>query len=147
MNIRLITLHDEAWDPVIKYAENCSWRAGKSLADLMRNDGFTDWERVVAAFDADSICGFCTITKTDCIPDVAYTPYIGYVFVAEACRGQRLSERMIRCAMQYLKSQGFGRVYLVSDHVNLYEKYGFHVIDRKTAPWGAEEKIYMQELL
>ena len=31
-------------------------------------------------------------------------------------------------------------------HKNLYEKYGFHVIDRKIAPWGSEEKIYMQEL-
>ena len=47
--------------------------------------------------------------------------------------------------MDYLKSVGFDKVYLVSDHVNLYEKYGFRVIDRKIAPWGSEEKIYMQE--
>ena len=29
---------------------------------------------------------------------------------------------------------------------NLYEKYGFNVIDRKTAPWGSVEKIYMRKL-
>ena len=29
---------------------------------------------------------------------------------------------------------------------NLYEKYGFEVIDRKTAPWGSVEKIYMKNL-
>lgn len=26
------------------------------------------------------------------------------------------------------------KVYIASDHENLYEKYGFRVIDRKTAP-------------
>ncbi|MDO4298341.1 MAG: hypothetical protein Q4C59_07700 [Lachnospiraceae bacterium] len=45
-----------------------------------------------------------------------------------------------------MKYQGFEEVYLVSDHVNLYEKYGFSVVDRKMAPWGEEEKIYWQRL-
>ncbi len=48
--------------------------------------------------------------------------------------------------MDYLKLVGFDRVYLVTDHENLYEKYGFEVIDRKTAPWGSVEKIYMKNL-
>jgi hypothetical protein len=47
--------------------------------------------------------------------------------------------------MDYLKGVGFDQVYLVSDHENLYEKYGFRVIDRKIAPWGSEEKIYMKK--
>ena len=46
--------------------------------------------------------------------------------------------------MDYLKNAGFDKAYLVSDHENLFEKYGFVVIDRKIAPWGSEEKIYMQ---
>ena len=53
---------------------------------------------------------------------------------------------MIEFAMRHLKSIGFDRVYVVSDHENLYEKYGFTVIDKKIAPWGEEEKIYMQKL-
>ena len=48
-------------------------------------------------------------------------------------------------AIDYLKTVGFDKVYIVSDHENLYEKYGFSVTDRKTAPWGSEEKIYMQK--
>ena len=44
-----------------------------------------------------------------------------------------------------LKVLVFNKVYLVSDHENLYEKYGFSVIDRKMAPWGSEEKIFMQK--
>jgi len=84
----------------------------------MDDQGFVDWERVIVALDKESICGFCTVTKTDCIPDVDYSPYIGYIFVGEMYRGQRLSEKMIQYAMKYLKSLGFDKAYLVSDHVN-----------------------------
>ena len=146
MNIKTLTSADKLWSKVKKYAENCSWRAGKALAQMMDKGAFQDWERVVAALDGEEICGYCTVAKTDCIPDVEYTPYIGFLFVDEAYRGNRLSQQIILHAMDYLKSVGFEKVYLVSDHVNLYEKYGFQVIDRRMAPWGEEEKIYVQKL-
>jgi len=57
-----------------------------------------------------------------------------------------LSQELISYAMSYLKALGFHQVFLVSDHENLYEKYGFKVIDRKPAPWGETEKIYMHIL-
>jgi len=53
---------------------------------------------------------------------------------------------MLRYASEYVKQIGFDKVYLVSDHENLYEKYGFIVVDRVIAPWGEEEKIYEQKL-
>ena len=146
MNIEILSPSSPLWEPVAQYADACSWGAGKALARDMRSGAFTDWERVFAALDGERVCGFCTAAKTDCIPDVPYTPYIGFVFVDEACRGRRLSQKLIQAAMAYLKSVGFDRVYLTSDHENLYEKYGFTVIDRKTAFWGAEEKIYTQAL-
>lgn len=144
MNFRTITSADELWRKVRNYAESCSWRAGKTLANAMDNHGFIDWERVVVAIDNGKICGYCTVSKTDCIPDVDYTPYIGVMFVGEEYRGHRLSQQLIEYAIDYIKDIGFDRAYIVSDHENLYEKYGFRVIDRKNAPWGAEEKVYMR---
>ena len=146
MDLKTITVSDELWHRVKDYAANCSWRAGKALANAMDKNEFEDWERVAVAYEGEEICGYCTITKTDCIPDVDYTPYIGFLFVGEEYRGRRISQKLIQCAMDYLKSVGFEEVYLVSDHVNLYEKYGFCVVDRKTSKWGTEEKIYMQKL-
>lgn len=146
MIIKAITASDEMWNKVKSYAYNCSWKAGKSLAKAMMNNDFKDWERVIVAFDNNEICGYCTVAKTDCIPNLIYSPYIGYLFVDEECRGNRLSQKLIVYSMKYLKSIGFDKVYLVSDHENLYEKYGFKVIDRKMSPWGSEEKIYIQEL-
>ncbi len=146
MNFKAITSSDELWRRVRNYAEGCSWRAGKALANRMDNNEFGDWESVIAAMDGEKICGYCTVSKTDCIPAADYTPYVGFIFVGEEHRGNRLSQRLIQYAMDYIETLGYNKVYIVSDHENLYEKYGFRVIDRKMAPWGSEEKIYMREL-
>ncbi|WP_211237343.1 GNAT family N-acetyltransferase [Paenibacillus massiliensis] len=63
--------------------------------------------------------------------------------MGEQHRGNRLSEKLILSVLTYAKELGFEKVYLVSDHVNLYEKYGFVKIDEKEAPWGAMETIFM----
>lgn len=146
MQINTITPSDRLWKKVEEYAENCSWRAGKSLSDKMKKHSFEDWERVVICFEDDDIYGYLAVDKNDCIPNISYTPYISYVFVGEEYRGNRISQKMIEFALSYLKSLGFDRAHIVSDHENLYEKYGFEVIDRKVAPWGALEKIYMRKL-
>jgi GNAT superfamily N-acetyltransferase len=102
----------------------------------MQDNVFTDWERVFVATDGDKIVGFCTFTKEDGIPDVEYSPYIGYIFVDEAYRGQRLSEQMIETVISYAKNLQFREIYIVSDHIGLYEKYGFVKIDEKVDERG-----------
>ena len=145
MTIKPLVNEDDMWEAVINYADNCSWGAGKNLARQMRTSDFRDWERVFIALVDNQIAGYCTLAKTDCIPKVPYTPYIGYMFVGEPYRGHRFSEKLINFALAYAKRVGFDKVYLVSDHVNLYEKYGFIKIDEKPAPWNPEtlETIFM----
>jgi predicted N-acetyltransferase YhbS len=143
MKIIPITTPDSEWQMTIDYADSCPWKAGLFLARAMRENQFNAWERVFVAIEGETIIGFCTLAKTDCVPDVPYSPYIGYVFVDEKHRGRRISESMIREALGYAKTLSFQKVYLVSDHVNLYEKYGFTQIDTKEDVWGRMEKIYV----
>ena len=139
MKIKQLHFGDPAWEALAEYAYHCSWGVGKLLAKQMRANGFTDFERVFAALEGSEFAGFCTFVKTDCIPDVPYTPYISAVFVGESYRGNRLSERLIRSGLEYAKLLGFDKVYLVSNHVNFYEKYGFVKIDAKPAPWNPDD--------
>lgn len=141
-----LDIHDERWWEVASFANRCSWGAGLTLAKMMREARFKDWERVFAAVCDGRIVGYCAFLETDCIENVPYGPYIGYVFVDEQYRGGRLSEKMIRAAMAYAASQGFEKVYLVSNHVNLYEKYGFEKIDAKVDVWGNLETIFVQHV-
>ena len=144
--IAAVEMGGREWDALIDFAARCSWKAGPSLADEMRRNAFSEWERVFAAKSGGEFAGFCTLAKEDCIKGIPYSPFVGYVFVAEKFRGRRLSQKLIEAAEEYARSLGFDRVYLISDHENFYEKYGFSVIERKAAPWGAMEKIYGKKL-
>lgn len=143
MQIKRIHYVDELWKTTIEYAENCSWKAGPFLAKEMKENKFLDWERVFVAIENDTVAGYCTLIKEDCIPNAQYTPYIGFMFVDEKYRGNRLSEKLILSTMEYAKELNFKKVYLISKEVNFYEKYGFEKIDEKQDMWGNDEKIYM----
>jgi ribosomal protein S18 acetylase RimI-like enzyme len=142
MEIKAIFPNDELWNKTINYGKNCSWKAGPFFAKQMEENKFTEWERVFVAIDDNNIAGYCTFVKNDCIPDVNYTPYISCIFVGEQYRGKRLSEKMILTVIEYAKKNKFSEVYIVSNHVNLYEKYGFIKIDEKKDYWNNDEKIY-----
>jgi len=138
----VLQFEDNLWESVIQYAENCSWKAGPFLAKQMKENRFSDWERVFVATEDTNICGYCTIAKTDGIPNASYTPYISFMFVGEEYRGQRLSEQLIKFALAYAKDIGFKEVFLVSGEEGLYEKYGFTKIDDKKDSWGNDEQIF-----
>ena len=103
MEIKSIFPNDELWNKTINYGKNCSWKVGPIFAKQMEQNIFTEWERVFVAVDGDNIAGYCTFVKSDCIPDVKYTPYISCIFVGEQYRGRRLSEKMILTVIEYAK--------------------------------------------
>lgn len=146
MEIQLMTEEHELWNAVKAYAGGCGWSSGKILAEDMENHRFSDWERVAVLLDDGRICGYCTIIKEEAIPNMPYTPFVGTLFVEEAYRGGRLGQKLIITSMEYLQSVGFDRAYLITDHENLYEKYGFRVVDRRMALWGREEKVYVRKI-
>ena len=148
MTIQVLTKDDALWLPLADFADACSWAAGPVIAKKMRANALLPWERVFAAVEDGRFAGFCNVSAHDCLPDAPYTPYIGDVFVDEAYRGRRISEQMIRAALAYMKTLGYDKVYLVSDHVGLYEKYGFVKVDEVPAPWDAArmQTIFVQEI-
>jgi hypothetical protein len=56
------------WEKTITFASNCSWTAGRFLAQRMRRDEFKDWERVIVAIDHDHIAGFSVFSEKDGLP-------------------------------------------------------------------------------
>jgi len=146
IKIQAITNKHKLFNQVKDFAFNCSWRVGKEIAQKFDKLNFDEFERIIIATNNSEICGFCTVVKKDCIPNIPYSPYISDLFVAENYRGNRLSQKLIEFSLKYLKSKGFNKVYIISDHVNLYEKYGFIIIDKQKAPWGSIESIFVKEI-
>ena len=144
MEIYAMTDTHEKWESVAAFAEKCSWRAGKYLAELMRGSYFRDWERVFAAFENGRPVGFCTLTEKDELaPKYPYTPLRGFVFVDEAFRGKRISEKMIKKVLEYAKGIGYDKVYIMSDEKGLYEKYGFSLMGEYETVYGGSEQLFV----
>ena len=139
-----MTAGHEYWDAVIEYAGACSWQAGPALARAMRENRFTDWERVFVLRDGGEIAGFCTFTAKDELAEgYDYSPFIGFVFVGEDHRGSRLSEFMIRCVLAYAGERGFEKVYLMSGEKGLYEKYGFEKLGDYPTIFGTVDQLFV----
>ena len=146
MNISRIEPNSEIWGKIINYSKSCSWVAGKHLADMMENDSLTEWESVFAAISENKIIGFCTFLKTDYYPENRYSPWISSIFVDEAYRGCRISGKMIETVIAYAKKQGFSKVFIPSDMIGFYEKYGFEKIDELQNYSGEFDSIFAKEI-
>lgn len=147
MNVIQVKPDTDAWNQLVNYAQNCSWKgAGTHLAEMMKENRFNDWETVFAAVEQGKIIGFCTFLKTDYYPENRYFPWISTIFVDELYRGNRVSHAMIESAVQYAGKVGFKTVYIPSDMNGFYEKCGFTKIDELKNYAGDFDNIYSREI-
>ena len=112
----------------------------------MKNNDFLDWERIFIATENNKIIWFCTFTKEDWIPDCDYSPFVWFIFVDENHRWKRVSEKMINAVEKYAKTLNFKKLYIVSDHKGLYEKYWFEKCDEKADDLWRIETIFVRKI-
>lgn len=129
VEIKIVNEGTELADELLEFVENCSWEDCKSHIALMIRDWvFTDWETMFVAISNGRIVGMTSIMKTDYYPLPEIFPWISCVFVTEEMRGNRISGKLIDFANTYAKSKGFTKTYIPSEHVGLYEKYGYEYV-------------------
>ena len=147
IEIHTITHEHNRWNETISFAEKCLWKAGPYLAELMKQNKFLSWERVFVACEDGEIAGFCTLTEKDELPaEYDFTPFIGFVFVDEKCRGKRISERMIEVAIRYANDLGYENIYIMSGEQGLYEKYGFEKLGDYGTIYGSVDQLFVKKI-
>ena len=134
-------------DRLLEFVEACSWTEAKAhVADQIRSWAFTDWETMFAALEGERIIGMASVMKEDYYPLPDIGPWVSTVFVSEAYRGLRVSERLIAHANDYLRAQGFRRSYIPSGHVGLYERYGYAYVREIVNYAGGVDHLYVKDL-
>lgn len=94
------------------------------------------------------VVGFCTIAERDELPEeYEFTPFIGFVFVDEQYRGNRLSELMLQRATLYAGELGYEKIYLMSGEIGLYEKYGFKKLGDYETIYGEIDQLFVKSSL
>ena len=145
--VRKVDKDTELAEQLLHFVETFSWEDVKEhLSENIRNWVYTEWETPFVAMVNGEIVGMASIMKTDYYPLPELYPWVSSVFVAEAYRGQRISGRLIDFANTYAKECGFNRTYIPSEHVGLYEKYGYRYLKDIVNYGGGTDRLYVKEL-
>ena len=107
----------------------CDWRAGDFLCELINTDRFYETlgpaSKLLLLTDGEELVSFCTLAEKDEIRDTALTPWIGFVYTFPEYRGRRCFGILLEEAKRLAREAGFEKIYISTDHIGLYEKYGF----------------------
>ena len=137
---------DRAED-LLEFVKSFSWDAVKEhTVRVIKNWEFKEWETPFVAIADERIIGMVTIMKTDYYPMPEIYPWISTLFVSEEYRGKRISEKLIDFANSYAKDLGFDKTYIPSEHIGLYEKYGYTYIKDIVNYGGDTDRLYAKEI-
>ena len=78
--------------------------------------------------DGDKIVGGMGVIENDFHDRKDLTPNVCAVYTEEACRGKGIAGQLLTIVVDDMKSKGITPIYLVTDHTNFYERYGWEFL-------------------
>lgn len=77
-----------------------------------------------------------------------WTPWVSCVWTYPEYRGRRLSEKLISISEEYaIKEFNAKYTYISTDHIGLYEKYGYHFFAEADTVWGDQTRVLRKKLM
>lgn len=92
------------------------------------------------------IIGCAGLITNDFISRGDLYPWVCALFIDENERGNSYSSLLLNKAKADAQRIGFDNLYLSTEHVGFYEKFGFEYIGQGYHPWKAESRIYKIKL-
>ena len=122
------------------------WSAGQYLYRLLQENRFHaltgEKSRLLLLTEGDALMAFCTYAQRDDTPDEDLTPWAGFVYTYPPYRGKRRMGKLLEHVYRLAKQDGFPCVYISTDHVGLYEKYGCTFLKHTKDTHGSPSRLY-----
>lgn len=91
----------------------------------------------------DIILGFYQLAERDCLTRFSdRSPFLASLFIDKTIRGGGWGELLISHAKYEAARLGYEKLYVSTDHIGYYEKYGFREIGLDIDVWGRPTKVY-----
>lgn len=149
MKIISVRENPEYIDTAIEYFQK-SW---KGVLPIIYKDSITNSINAIKPLPQwylleknDKVIGCAGLITNDFISRMDLYPWVCAIFIDEKYRGNAYGSKLIEKSKTDAKKAGFDKIYLCTDHIGYYEKYGFNYIGQGYHPWDEESRIYELKL-
>ena len=127
-----------------------NWRAGPYLSKLLREGRFHDavgeHSIVLLLVDGDQLISYCTYAEKDDIQPTDLTPWVGFVYTFPKYRGHRCAGQLFDEVERLARKEGVTEVYLSTNYIGLYEKYGWEFFAMMEDMDGDPSRVYVKKI-
>ena len=126
------------------------WGAGIFLHQLISGGTFFEavgeGSKVLLLTDGDELISFCTYARKDDIQPTELTPWMGFVYTFPEHRGHRYMGLLLEEIERLAKEEHISEVYISTNHIGLYEKYGCEYKTQMNDMNGELSRIYVKKI-
>ena len=140
------TENKEYW---LSQISKSDWGAGQYLSYLLKEDklhGLVGNCSVLMLVDGDNLVSFCTLAEKDDVQPTDLTPWIGWIYTFSEYRGKRMAGELLAHAEILAKESGATHTYISTNHIGLYEKYGYEFFITAKDVEGEDTRVYRKKL-
>ena len=149
--MQVINYYDSNWQPHwLGKIRSSDWNAGAFLAELISNGTFFDAvgkkSKILLLTEGDELISFCTYAERDDIQPTELTPWMGFVYTFPEYRGHHYVGKLFEEIERIAKEDGTPEVYISTNHIGLYEKYGCEFKAIMNDMDGNPSRIYVKRI-
>ena len=126
------------------------WGAGQFLYQLLSENRLKsvvgENSKVLMLTNEDELVSFCTYSEKDDIQPTQLTPWIGFVYTFPQYRGNRYVGELFHEIEKIAKTEKVHDIYISTDHIGLYEKYGCEFYQIMNDMNGQPSRVYRKHV-
>lgn len=120
------------------------------LSELLSKETFFhatgENSKVLMLTEGNKLISFCTYAERDDIQPTELSPWVGFVYTFPEYRGHRYAGLLMDEVERLAKKNGVSKVYISTNHVGLYEKYGCEFMTEMKDMDGELSRIYVKKI-
>jgi GNAT superfamily N-acetyltransferase len=126
------------------------WGAAGFLYELLSkgtfHDTVGDTSKALLLTDGDNLVSFCTYAEKDDIQSTDLTPWMGFVYTFPEYRGHHYVGLLMEEVERLARQDGVSEVYISTNHIGLYEKYGCEFKTEMKDMKGETSRVYVKKI-